>query len=401
MGVDEALSELLEGIEPLAAVPVSLDQAQGLVLAQSLVARESHPAEDTSAMDGYAVMAEALTSASPACPVRLPIGEDIRAGFPPEQAVPLGQCARISTGGLMPHGTDSVEMREYVEVGDGHAVFTRPVPSGTNVRRAGEHLSEGEEVLAQGTRLGPSQLGMAAHLGYLSPLCHPRLRVAVLTTGSELVQGGQNLSRGQIRDSNGIALAASVRQLGCEVSLQDSVADDAAALDAAIDRALGCSEVLLTSGGISAGWHDLVRDRIENSGGSFVFHKLRMRPGKPVAFGKIGSMWVFCLPGNPVSSLVTFEVFVKPALLKLMSRSFVPRVVQATLTEPVQKKKGFTVYFRVALQNADNGQLTAHLSGPQESHQLKTLVNADGLMIAREPVENLPAGSLVDVQLFF
>lgn len=400
MGVDEALKQLLAGIEPLAPVSVPLDQAQGLVLAQSLVAQESHPAEDTSAMDGYAVMAEALETASAERPVRLPVGEDIRAGFPPERPVPPGQCARISTGGLMPDGADSVEMREYVEVVDGHAVFTRPVPSGVNVRRAGEHLSEGDEVLTQGTRLGPSQLGMAAHLGYLSPLCYPRLRVAILATGSELVRGEQDLARGQIRDSNGIALAASARELGCEISVQDGVTDDAAALDAAIDRALGCSEVLLTSGGISAGWHDLVRDRIENSGGSFVFHKLRMRPGKPVAFGKIGPMWVFCLPGNPVSSLVTFEIFVKPALLKLMGRSFAPHIVQATLAEPVQKKKGFTVYFRVALQTSEQGQLLARLSGPQESHQLKTLVQADGLMVAREPIEELPAGSLVDVQLF-
>ncbi len=399
MGVDEALKDLLDGIDPLSPVPVELEHALGLVLAESIFARESHPAEDTSAMDGYAVRAEELAQASAASPVRLTVGEDVRAGFPPELSVEPGRCARISTGGLVPSGADAVEMREYVEVFEGQAVFTRPVNLGTNIRRAGEHLAVGEEGLRAGTVLGPSQLGMAAYLGVSRPLCHPRLKVAILSTGSELVEGGDELARGQIRDSNGIALASAVRQLGCDISLRERVADEGAALDLAIDRAVASSDVLLTSGGISAGWHDLVRERIEGSGGTFIFHKLRMRPGKPVAFGRIGKLWVFCLPGNPVSSLVTFEVFVKPSLQKMMARPYRPRTVRAVLAEPVEKKRGFTIFFRVALGTEADGSVTASLSGPQASHQLKSLVNADGLMVLGEEIEKQAPGDLVEVQL--
>lgn len=400
MGVDDALKDLLDGIEPLAPVPVELEEALGLVLAEPILARERHPAEDTSAMDGYAVRAEELLQASTSSPVRLTVGEDIRAGFPSELSLEPGRCARISTGALLPPGADAVEMREYVEVIQGRAVFTRPLEPGANIRLAGEHLSVGEEGLGAGTILGPSQLGMAAYLGVSRPLCRPRLRIAVLATGSELVEGGGELARGQIRDSNGIALASAVRQLGCDISLRERVADEGAALDLAIDRAVAGSDVLLTSGGISAGWHDLVRERIERSGGTFVFHKLRMRPGKPVAFGRIGKVWVFCLPGNPVSSLVTFEVFVKPALRKLMARPHRTRTVRAVLAEPVEKKRGFTVFFRVKLDSNADGSLTASLSGPQASHQLKSMVNADGLMALGEDVERLEPGHSVEVRLW-
>lgn len=400
MGVDEALEDLLAGISALPAERVDLDDALGLVLAESLEAREDHPAEDISAMDGYAVRAESLRAATPESPVSLPIGEDVRAGFPPTREVTDLECARISTGALVPTGADSVEMREYVEVVEGRAVFTRPIAKGANVRYAGEHLRQGESPLTAGVLMGPAQLGMAAHLGYSQPLCHPRLKVAILATGSELVEGGE-LARGQIRDSNGIALASAVRQLGCSVSLRERVADDESALDAAIDRAVASSHVLLTSGGISAGWHDLVRERIEGAGGKFVFHKLRMRPGKPVAFGRIGSLWVFCLPGNPVSSLVTFEVFVKPAMLKLMGRPYQPVEVQAELAEPVEKKRGLTVFFRVALEAREDGLLPlARLTGPQASHHLKSLVDADGLMVAGEEVERLEPGQGVKVRLW-
>lgn len=400
MGVDEALRDLLAGVSALPAEPVELDEALGLVLGESLEAQEDHPSEDISAMDGYAVRAENLRTASLENPVVLPIGEDIRAGFPPSREVSNFECARISTGALVPAGADSVEMREYVDLVEGQAVFSRPIASGANVRYAGEHLRRGESPLAAGVVLGPSQLGMAAHMGYLRPLCHPRLKVAILATGSELVEGGE-LARGQIRDSNGIALASAVRHLGCSVSLRERVADEESVLGAAIDRAVASSHVLLTSGGISAGWHDLVRERIEAAGGEFVFHKLRMRPGKPVAFGRIGALWVFCLPGNPVSSLVTFEVFVKPAMLKLMGRPSQTAEVRAELAERVEKKQGFTVFFRVCLEERGEGLLPlARLTGPQASHHLKSLVDADGLMVLGEEVERLEPGQHVQVRLW-
>lgn len=400
LGVDDALKQLLEEIDPVSPVLVPLEESLGLVVAEPLVSQETHPAEDISAMDGYAVVASALKDATPDSPVRLRLGEDIRAGFPPQLPVQGQECSRISTGALMPKGADAVEMREYVALDGNDVVFTRPIQSKANVRFAGEHLRVGEEALPAGALLGAAELGMAAYLGVSELVCHPRLRVAILATGSELVEGGGALSRGQIRDSNGISLEAAARNVGCSVVMRQRVPDDAEALDRAINEAGAKAQVLLTSGGISAGWHDLVRDRIESSGGTFTFHKLRMRPGKPVAFGKIGSLWVFCLPGNPVSSLVTFEVFVKPALLKLMGRFYEPRVISARLTEQVSKKKGFTVFFRVRLETSEDGTKMARLSGPQESHQLKSLVFADGLMRLGEESETVEAGSVVEVWPF-
>lgn len=398
-GVGEALEELLASIEPLPARKVELDEASGLVLAENVVSHEVHPADDTSAMDGYAVRASNLRDATPEAPVRLRMGEDVRAGYPPELEVGDGQCSRISTGGLIPLGADAVEMREYVQVEGDDIVFTHAIEPKANIRFAGEHLQIGDQVLASGTVLGSAELGMAAYLGLQELLCYPRLPVAILATGSELIEEGGALGRGQVRDSNGVALASAVRQLGCTVSHRQRVADDPGALDAAIAEAAKGARVLITSGGISAGWHDLVRERIEGSGGSFHFHKLRMRPGKPIAFGKLGQMWVFCLPGNPVSSLVTFEVFVKPALLKLMQRPWQPRTMKATLLDRVEKKRGFTVFFRVRLEDGQDEKKTARLSGPQASHQLKSLVAANGLLVAGEEIELLEPGQIVEVRL--
>jgi molybdopterin molybdotransferase len=342
---------MLESLSPWPAETVDVDEALGLVLAQSLVSEERHPAEDTSAMDGYAVRDFNLRHASESNPVRLRLIEDIRAGSPPEQEVRDGECSRISTGGLIPIGASAVEMRENVAVDGDEVVFTGPVSAGSHIRCAGEHLQIGEEVLTPGTVLGPAELGMAAYLGAHQLLCHPRMTVAILATGSELVAERTSLGRGQVRDSNGVALAGAVRALGCRVVHRQRVADEPEALDRAIAEAVKKkARVLLTSGGISAGWHDLVRERIESSGGRFTFHKLRMRPGKPIAFGRLGDMVVFCLPGNPVSSLVTYEVFVKPSLLKLMGRPWSPEVVSAVLAEPLTKKRGLTVFFRVHLQ---------------------------------------------------
>lgn len=399
MGVEEALRRLLDPLEPLPPRSFPLEEALGLALAEPLVSREVHPADDTSAMDGYAVVASSLRGASPESPVRLTMIEDIRAGYPPRCEVRNGQCSRISTGGLLPGGADAVEMREYVAVEGNEIVFTRPIDSTANIRYAGEHLKRGDQALRKGAVLGPAELGMAAYLGVEELVCCPRLRVAILATGSELVEGATALGRGQVRDSNGIALASAVRELGGTVAIRQTVVDDASALDQAIAEASSQAQVLITSGGISAGWHDLVRERIEGSGGTFHFHKLRMRPGKPIAFGKLGEMWVFCLPGNPVSSMVTFEVFVKPSLLKLMGRPYRPSLVSATLAEPLSKKRGFTVFFRVHLDAAEGGTLTARLSGPQASHQLKSLVDANGLLVAGEEIEDLPVGATVQVHL--
>ena len=400
LGVEEALQGLLDSLSPLEAVRLSLDEAGGLILAESVVSSEDHPADDMSAMDGYALRISDLADASQENSVALKIIEDVKAGFPPQKEVLAGEASRISTGALIPAGADAVEMREFVEVTETDvACFSRTLPQGANIRRAGEHLKAQETIMEPGTRLGSAEIGMAAFLGLQDLLCHPRLTVAILSTGSELVETSAKVERGQIRDSNSVALAQAVKQLGCQVVRRQRVADDAASLRTAIQDCAAEAQVLLTSGGISAGWHDLVRQCVEDSGGSFHFHKLRMRPGKPIAFGQLGSTFLFCLPGNPVSSLVTFEVFVRPALCQLMGEYWEPPTVMAYLGERLEKKEGLTVFYRVKLHTSDEGIPTVILTGDQGSHQLRSMVEAHGLLCLPEDVSVLEEGTEVAVRL--
>lgn len=399
LGVEEALGTLFASVVPLAPVSVSLENAGGLVLAEDVVSDETHPTDDTSAMDGYALKAQDLISSSKERPVSLRVLADVAAGTAPDVLVLAGTACRISTGGLVPQGADTVIPRELVaQTRDDEVVFETPISAGANIRRAGEHVQPGDRVLQKGDILNASELGMAAFLGREQLLCFPRVKVAVLATGNELRDQSESLSRGQIRDSNSIALARYAEQTGCEVVLRQRVLDTAEDLDAALARASSAADVVITSGGISAGWHDLVRERIEAQGGKFLFHKLRMRPGKPIAFGRTQDALFLCLPGNPVSSLVTFEVFARPALCKLMGKEYQPRLVTATLKEPLSTVKGLTVFVRVALERVGEA-LQARPSGPQGSHLLTTMVKADGLVAVGEDSDELPVGTQVVVRL--
>ena len=396
-GVEEAIELLLGQIEPGKPQAYLLEEALGLVLAESVCAEEQHPADDTSAMDGYAVRTSSLASASAASPVRLQQIEDIRAGSPPERPVGTGQTSRISTGGLVPEGADAVVMREDVRADESGVFFSGPVEAGQNIRYAGEHIKAGEELLSPGMRLGPAEIGMAAYLGRERVSCIPRVTASVLSTGSELVSSTTEVRRGQIRDSNGISLASALQDIGCKVVAQQRVPDQPELLEKALSKAFSSSRVVLTSGGISAGWHDLVRQQIKKLGGVFSFHKLRMRPGKPLAFGRCGESFFFCLPGNPVSSMVTFEVFAKPALRKLAGLPTSPRTVKAVLTERVEKRPGFTIFFRGLARRTESGGLEVRLTGPQGSHMLRSLVEANVLIRTEEDAETLEAGAEVTV----
>ncbi len=254
-------------------------------------------------------------------------------------------------------------------------------------------------VLKQGTELRAPEIGMAAFLGADRVLCTQRLKVAILSTGSELVALGDQVQRGQVRDSNSSTLACALREMGCEIVLRERIEDRGDLTQDALEKAQKLADVVITSGGISAGWHDLVKDRIEALGGKLFFHKVRMRPGKPLAFGRLGDAFLFCLPGNPVSSFVTFEVFVRPALAAMMGRRWSPKIIEAKLLEPLDKKLGFSFFFRVKLEALPEGGYGVRLSGPQGSHQLRTLLEADGLLLTTEDQEHLEAGSVQRVQL--
>lgn len=401
LSVEEALEQILDLLSPLPALPVPLEESLGLVLQEEIAARESHPEYDTSAMDGYAVRSIDLAQAEPSHPIVLSVRHDIAAGFPGRSSLEPGEACRISTGGLLPPGADAVVMREDVDVlTDGRVSFQAPVEAGTNVRVAGEHIRRGEVVLTPGQVIRPAHLSMGAYLGVTHWNCTPRPRVAVLSTGSELVEAGQPLDKGQVRDSNSVALVGALREMGCEVVMRGRVPDDPGALDLALTEAFEKSDVLLTSGGISAGWHDHVRGCIEKRQGVFLFHKLKMRPGKPLGFGRCRDTVFFCLPGNPVSSMVTFELFVRPALARLTSQTHQHPTRTATLVHKIEKKPGAAVYFRgLALETPEG--LTVRLTGPQGSHILRSLVEANVLIRTREEDGDLAAGTAVEVLPYY
>lgn len=385
LSVEQALEHILAGLEPLAPVEVPLGEALGLVLAQEVVAREAHPPFDNSAVDGFAVRAGDGQG-----PFRL-VGE-IPAGTVPDFALEPGEAAAIMTGAMVPAGADACAMVEDSQRENGRLTLSKPVSVGENVRKAGEHVQPGDVVLEPGRRLRPSDLGLAASLGYPTLQCVPRARVAVLSTGSELVEPGLPLQVGQIRDSNSYALGAQVQSCGAIPIRMGPVADHPEALEPVLRHALDVADVLITSAGVSVGDHDHVRPLLEKLGGQLTFWRIKMRPGKPLAFGKAGQVPMFGLPGNPVSSMVTFEMFVRPALEVLMGRTPARHPRRARLAGEFVKKPGLTWFLRARL-DADG---VAHPSKDQRSHNLSSMVEADGLVIVPEEVERLEPGAEVE-----
>ncbi len=400
LSVAAALQNILDSLPEPKYERVFIDDAEGLILAEDIEADQDNPADDNSAMDGFAVRADDLRHASARDPVRLTVIDESRAGFPSDRELGEGQAVRISTGALIPMGATAVAIREEVqEIDDETVSVLAPVDDGAHIRRAGEHLRRGEVVLRSGQELGPSEIGMAAFLGADRVLCRKRLTAAVLSTGSELVEPGKPLQRGQVRDSNSYALVCALKRFGCRAVVKHRLPDSLDETVKAIEEISGEVDLIVTSGGISAGWHDLVRTALERLGGELSFHRVKMKPGKPVAYGRLGEVAVFCLPGNPVSSLVTFELFVRPALQVLRGRSPEPKRVQARLLEEVPKRVGLSTYFRVKFERLSDGDLGVRLSGPQGSHQLRTFLEADGLLEAGEEQADLKAGQKVSVRL--
>lgn len=392
LSVSQALERILSQVAPLEPRSHSLSQTLGLVLAQRVVAREAHPPFDNSAVDGFAVRSAEVADGG-----WLELVGSIPAGTVPDFELGSGQVAAIMTGAMLCPGADACVMVEDSERQEGRVRFARPIQPGENVRRRGEHLQPGEVVLQPGHRLRPADLGLAASLGYPELVCVPRARVAIVSTGSELVPPGQPLGPGQIRDSNSYAIEAQVRACGGEALRLGPVSDDRAELERTLRQALEQAEVLVTSAGVSVGEHDHVRDLITKLGGELSFWQIKMRPGKPLAFGLAGTIPMFGLPGNPVSSMVTFELFVRPALELMMGRP--PQRVHrqtARLAHEVTKKPGLTTFLRCRLETTGSGTL-ARATGDQGSHILRSMVEADALAVLPEEFERLEAGHEVEV----
>lgn len=408
--VAEARARLLEHFQPLETEVVALEAARGRVLAEAIRAEENLPPFVNSSMDGYAVRAADVAGASSTSPVSVPVSGDIPAGAPLPGELPPGSAMRIMTGAPVPGGADAVVPVEETDEGRDHAhhsertalparirILKAPAP-GANLRPIGQDVSMGQVVLAPGVRLRPAALGVLAALGHARVRVYRQPRVALLSTGDELVAVGARPRPGQIRDLNSHSLAAAIEQYGGE-ALRLGVAGDR--LDDVRRRlheaAASGANLILSSAGVSVGVYDVVKNAIE-ADGALTFWKVNMRPGKPLAFGNVGGVPFIGLPGNPVSALVGFEVFVRPALLKLAGQTALERVtVLADLAEPAHSD-GRETYLRVTLERRGDRYL-ARSTGLQGSNLITSLVKADGLLIIPAGMREVAAGATLPVWL--
>ncbi|MBC7231221.1 MAG: molybdopterin molybdotransferase MoeA [Actinobacteria bacterium] len=396
--VEEAREKVLEAVGTLETAETPLLEALGLTLAEEAVARHDIPPFDNSAMDGYAVRSEDVAGASEESPVELVVLGDLAAGYAPRVALERGQALRIMTGAPVPEGCDAVVPVEQTRAGEGSVLVLKAVARGSNVRRAGEDVRKGETVLAPGTPIGPAELGMLSSLGYARPRCFRRARVGIISTGDELVGVEEELAPGKIRDSNSYTLFGMVREAGAEPLRLGVVRDDAALLERTILDNLERVDLFVTSGGVSVGDYDMVKEVLGKLG-EMNFWKVAMRPGKPQAFGHIGGKPLFGLPGNPVSVMVSFEQFVRPALLKMMGRRelFRPRVT-AVLDAPMGRREGRTEFIRVIADWRD-GRYHVRPTGPQGSGILRSMVLGNALAVLPEDVGRLEPGAEVEIEM--
>jgi molybdopterin molybdotransferase len=401
ISIDEAQARVLDAARPLATEDVPLAEALGRVVAEDVESAIDVPPFDSSAMDGYAVVA------GPGAELEV-VGES-RAGRPAEAAAGPGKAIRISTGGAVPGGATAVVPLEQAEAVDREADALRetgaadrvrvgPSAPGDNIRRAGEDVRAGRVVLVRGTPLGPAELGVAASVGRASLRCARRPRVAVLVTGDELTEPGRPLGPGGIYSSNGWALAAQAERAGARVVARETVPDHAADTRAALAKALDSADVVIVSGGVSVGPHDHVKPALAALGVEERFWGVRLRPGKPTWFGASEEILVFGLPGNPVSAMVGFHLFVRTALAAMQGADPAAARASATLDEALPRHPNREQAVRVHLETSGDGW-RARATGPQGSHMLTSMLGATALARIAPGDGEVPAGERVEVEL--
>jgi len=396
--IDEARRIVLEHAGALGGEPVALADAQGRVLAVDVDSPEAVPPFDNSAMDGFALRSSDVAGAGPRTPVALLIAGESRAGHPWPQTVGPAQAVAISTGAMLPAGADGVVAVEQTHTRDGHVEVLTGVAPGDYVRLAGEDIRAGQRVLARGTRLGAAELGVLASLGRAEVGCSRRPRVAVITTGDELVALGVELTPGAIHDANAYSVPALAAQRGAELRPVATVPDEAQATRRALESALADADVVVVCGGVSVGVHDHVRPTLAALGVSEHFWGVALRPGKPTWFGTCGETLVFGLPGNPVSAMVTFTLFVAPALDALSGAVVSVRRSGARITRDYAKAPGRAHAVRCRLLLDEHGW-QAEPTGDQRSHILTSMLDADALAIIPTASGDVRAGENVEVQL--
>jgi molybdopterin molybdotransferase len=406
LSVQKARERILSHFQPVATETLSLAEASRRVLAQDVIAGTDLPLFSNSSVDGFAVQAMDLSTANAKEPRTLPVVADIPAGTDAGPIIGPGQAARIMTGAPVPRGADAVVMVEDTDHNDRtpgaaapqRVTFYKPVASGENVRPRGADVRRGDKVLTMGRRLRPQDLGLLAMLGVSRASIYRRPRLALLSSGNELLPVEAPLAPGKVRDANAYTLAGLAAESGADVIRLGVAADDRESVRGLLERAVAeKADVIVSSAGVSVGAFDFVKDVVE-SHGSLDFWKVNMRPGKPLAFGAYRDTPFFGLPGNPVSAFVGFLVFVQPALEKLAGMSTVERPVQrVALAEPLESD-GRESYLR-AIVTRKNGAWVARLTGHQGSGNLLSLVQANALLIIPSGVKSLPLSAEVDAWL--
>ena len=398
MPVDKAREVIARFLTPVSATErVHVRAALGRVLAANVISPLDVPAHDNSAMDGYAVRFADLKGDGEAT---LEITGTAFAGAPFEGELKSGACVRIMTGGVVPRGADTIVMQEHVKASEGRVTIGAGHRKGQHLRRAGEDLKSGAAALRKGQRMRAAEVGLIASLGIPEVDVYRKLRVAFFSTGDELVSVGTLPKEGQIYDSNRYTIYGMLERLGCEVMDMGVVRDDPKLLEEAFAHAAGAADVVITSGGVSVGEADFVKELL-NKLGEVVFWKIAMKPGRPLAYGRIGKAHFFGLPGNPVSVMVTFYQFVRDALLKLAGQDPVQAVpvFKVPCTSSLKKAPGRTEFQRGILTRDANGQWSVRVTGEQGSGILRSMSEANCFIILPTDQGNVTPGMLVDVQV--
>jgi len=394
---DEALANVLEKVQPLGTEILPLDALLGHVLAEPVRAPHDMPLFDNSAVDGYGVIYADVAGASSEKPVALRYSGTVQAGDFSENALQKGETVKILTGAPVPPGVEAVVMQEFTHQMNGQLQIPKSIQHGDNIRFRGEEFKQGDVVLAENQTITPPVVGLLASLGLTSAVTYRKPKVAVVVTGNELVPPGQPLAPGQIYESNSYSLIAALKSLGCEPVTVRCVADSLAETTAILGEALAQADVLITSGGVSVGEFDWVKEAAQALDVQTRFWKVAIKPGKPVFFGTKGEKLIFGLPGNPVAVMLTFQLFVKPALLKMQGNaSDSSCMLKARLLKDLRKRPERLDFVRGKLGRDDQGLTALPVSG-QGSHMLGGLAQADCLLPFALEASELPAGTWVDV----
>lgn len=397
--VDEVRDSILANIQVLSPIELHLQEAFGCVLAQSVVAELDIPSFASTGMDGFAVRASDIRGATQDEPVLLRIAGRAAVGRPPEATVGAGEAVRIATGAPIPGGADTIVPIEHCVVQGSAVHVLKEFPERSFIRPAGQDVKAGQVLVPEGRRIAAPELGLLASSGHASVLVHPRPRVVVLSTGDELVEPGRPAPFGTVRDANSFTIYGGLRDVGAVPYLAGIIRDDP---DALKDEVLGLAtraDCFISSGGVSVGERDVVKKAFFRRG-EIEFYKVAMQPGMPQGFGRIEGVPYFGLPGNPVSVFVSFELFIRPALLKMMGRRDIFRpeiyaVLETDITGPREKVQ----FARVRVWR-DRGEWRAASTGPAASNLLGTVVKANGLAIVPVGTETATSGSRVRVMLF-